>query len=51
MTLENFQYRTNPLFLRDQFTGDADVFGIPTIPKPYFKESELLQLRLSYKAR
>lgn len=46
MTLENFKYRTNPLFLRNQFSKHDDVFGIPIIPKPHFKSEELNQLRL-----
>lgn len=46
MTLENFVYRTNPLFLRNQFTDYADDFGIPIIPKPHFTQEELHQLRL-----
>ncbi len=46
MTLENFKYRTDPLFLRDQFSKQADIFGIPIIPKPYFSHEELQDLRL-----
>ncbi len=46
MTLENFKYRTDPLFLRDQFSKQADIFGIPIIPKPYFSHEELQNLRL-----
>ena len=32
MTLENFNYRTNPMFLRNQFPSD-NIYGIPTLPK------------------
>lgn len=46
MTLENFEYRTNPLFLRHQFTDNSDKFGIPIIPKPHFTQEELQHLRL-----
>lgn len=46
MTLENFEYRTNPLFLRNQFSKHDDIFGIPIIPKPNFKPEDLNQLRL-----
>ena len=40
MTLENFNYRTNPLFLRNQFKSD-NKFGIPDIPKIKFGDNEL----------
>ena len=46
MTLENFQYRTDPLFLRDQFHKHSGKYGIPIIPKAYFSADELRQLRL-----
>lgn len=46
MTLENFKYRTDPMFLRDQFSKQADIFGIPIIPKPHFSHEELQNLRL-----
>lgn len=46
MTLENFEYRTNPLFLRCQFTDNSDIFGVPIIPKPHFSQEELQHLRL-----
>lgn len=46
MTLENFNYRTNPLFLRNQFAANASVFGIPTVPKPSVKPSDVDNLRL-----
>lgn len=46
MTLENFKYRTDPLFLRDRFSKQADIFGIPIIPKPFFSHEELQNLRL-----
>jgi len=46
MTLENFNYRTNPLFLRNQFIS-SNSYGIPEIPKSefcddYFKDLKLL---------
>ena len=46
MTLENYQYRTNPLFLRNQFADNTGKYGIPMIPKPYFSPAELNHLRL-----
>lgn len=46
MTLENFKYRTDPMFLRDQFSKQADIFGIPIIPKPHFSHEEVQNLRL-----
>lgn len=46
MTLENFNYRTDPLFLRNQFSAHADKFGIPIIPKSQFVNYELQDLRL-----
>ena len=46
MTLENFNYRTDPLFLRNQFDS-ANSFGIPDIPKPEFTEDELKKDRKS----
>lgn len=45
MTLENFNYRTNPLFLRNQFYSDNE-YGISTIPIPQFNKNELSDLRL-----
>ncbi len=45
MTLENFNYRTNPLFLRNQFKSD-NKFGIPDIPKIKFGDNELKDLLL-----
>lgn len=45
MTLENFNYRTNPLFLRNQFDSD-NTFGIPKIPKVEFNDDELADLRM-----
>lgn len=45
MTLENFKYRTNPMFLRNQF-ATKDSMGIPTIPKPKFDDDSLADLRL-----
>lgn len=45
MTLENFNYRTSPLFLRNEFNSDNN-YGIPTIPLMYFDENELDNLRL-----
>ncbi len=46
MTLENFKYRTDPLFLRNQFADSSDFFGIPTVPKPYFSAYEFDKLRM-----
>lgn len=46
MTPENFNYRTDPLFLRNQFSAHADKFGIPIIPKSQFVNYELQDLRL-----
>lgn len=46
MTLENFNYRTDPLFLRNQFSDHADKYGIPTVPKSQFVSYELQDLRL-----
>ncbi|MBD5146616.1 MAG: DUF4417 domain-containing protein [Ruminococcus sp.] len=46
MTLENFNYRTDPLFLRNQFSAHADKYGIPIIPKSKFVNYELQDLRL-----
>ena len=45
MTEENYNYRTNPLFLRNQF-AETDDFGIPEIPKCDFSEDELKGLLL-----
>ena len=45
MTLENFKYRTDPMFLRNQFDGDND-FGIPIIPKTELSEDDIKDLRL-----
>jgi hypothetical protein len=47
MTLENYNYRTNPLFLRNQFDekGD-DKYKIPNIPKAEFTDSDFLGLLL-----
>lgn len=45
MTEENYNYRTNPLFLRNQF-AETNNFGIPEIPKCDFSEVELKDLLL-----
>lgn len=45
MTLENFNYRTDPLFLRNEFDS-ANSFGIPDIPKAKFVKEELNNLLL-----
>lgn len=45
MTLENFNYRTDPMFLRNQFCSD-NKYGIPTIPLSNFDDDELVDLRL-----
>ncbi|MBQ6818076.1 MAG: DUF4417 domain-containing protein [Clostridia bacterium] len=47
MTLENFEYRTSPLFLRNQFDESSEGgFKIPVIPKGDFAESDFEQLLL-----
>lgn len=46
MTLENFNYRTDPLFLRNRFSANADKYGIPVVPKSQFVNYELQDLRL-----
>lgn len=46
MTLENFEYRTDSLFLRNQLADNPDKFVIPIIPKPHFAQEELRNLRL-----
>ncbi len=45
MTLENFNYRTDPMFLRDQFPSD-NIYGIPSLPKAALtcEEQEKLML-------
>lgn len=45
MTLENFNYRTNPMFLRNQFPS-SNIYGIPNVPKVEFDDDELAELRL-----
>lgn len=45
MTEENYNYRTNGLFLRNQFEG-MGAFDIPIIPKADFSEEELDELLL-----
>ncbi len=45
MTLENFNYRTNPMFLRNQFSSDND-YGIPTLPKATLGDEETESLML-----
>lgn len=45
MTEENYNYRTGPFFLRNQFTS-TDLLDIPTIPKPVFEDGELEHLLL-----
>lgn len=46
MTLENYEYRTSPLFLRNQFSEFSGKYGLPMIPKPELTPEELHQLRL-----
>lgn len=46
MTIENYQYRTNPLFLRNQFLGGNIPWQIPDIPKCTLTLDELDGLRL-----
>ena len=36
MTLENFKYRTDPMFLRNQFQTD-NIYGIPLLPRVQLK--------------
>lgn len=45
MTEENYRYRTNPLTLRNQFSG-AGHWRIPVIPKACFTDDEFQDLRL-----
>jgi hypothetical protein len=45
MTLENYNYRTSPLFLRNNFAGTGE-WQIPIIPKAEFDDSEFENLRL-----
>ena len=45
MTEENYNYRTNPMFLRNQFEGSGQ-FDIPVIPKAQFSDDELKDLLL-----
>ena len=47
MTLENYNYRTNPLFLRNQFDEKGDSkHKIPVIPKVEFNDSDFFGLLL-----
>ena len=45
MTLENLNYRTNPMFLQNQFPA-LNAYGIPEIPKAEFNDEKLKELRL-----
>lgn len=45
MTEENYNYRTSPLFLRNQFAGDGE-FKIPIIPKAEFSDEDFKDLLL-----
>ena len=45
MTAENYAYRTDPLFLRNQFLGKSKM-KIPNIPKCTLTAEELENLRL-----
>lgn len=45
MTEENYNYRTSPFLLRNQFEGDG-VFNIPIIPKAMLTESDFNNLLL-----
>lgn len=45
MTEENFNYRTDPMFLRNQF-NTAGNYGIPIIPKHDFENDDSDDLRL-----
>ena len=44
MTQDNYNYRTNPFFLRDQFDTTGK-YGIPIIPKPNLSTEDLKDLR------
>lgn len=46
MTIENYEYRTNPMFLRNQFASQSGKFGIPIVPKPVLEPEDLNALRL-----
>lgn len=47
MTLENYNYRTDPLFLRNQFDEKGDGrYKIPQIPKAEFTDSDFFGLLL-----
>ena len=47
MTLENYNYRTDPLFLRNQFDEKGDgKYKIPQIPKAEFTDNDFLGLLL-----
>ena len=39
MTLENFKYRTDPMFLRNQFQTD-NIYGIPLLPRAQLNDDE-----------
>lgn len=45
MTLENLNYRTNPMFLRNQFNS-SNLYEIPDIPKVEFTDEDFKDLRL-----
>lgn len=45
MTLENYEYRTSYLFLRNNLIGEGK-FQIPVIPKSEFASSEFNNLLL-----
>ena len=45
MTLENLNYRTNPMFLRNHFSS-SNSYGIPDIPKAELTDDEIKELRL-----
>ncbi len=44
MTLENYAYRTDPMFLRNQFPKDRK-YGMPMLPAVRFESSTLSDLR------
>ena len=47
MTLENYNYRTDPLFLRNQFDQVSHgKYKIPIIPKAEFSNEDFLDLLL-----
>ncbi len=44
ITIENYNYRTDPMFLRGQYIGNND-WTLPDIPKCILTEKDLTDLR------